>query len=74
MWELDYDGALLLRIPAADFDAWASGSFYKLSIKRYVREATAGFVRFRPSLTYLDYSGSSTCAGGRRQGDRSICR
>ena len=55
MWALDYDGALLLRIPAGDFDAWAAGSFYKLSLKRYVREAIAGFVRFKPSLTYLDY-------------------
>ena len=55
MWALDYDGALLLRIPAGDFDAWAAGSFYKLSLKRYAREAMAGFVRFKPSLTYLDY-------------------
>ena len=55
MWELDYDGALLLRIPAEGSDAFVAGSFYKLSLKRYVKETLPGFVRFKPALTYLDY-------------------
>lgn len=55
MWELDYDGALLLRIPKESTDTLQSSSFYKLSLRRYVREVLPGFVRFKPSLTYLDY-------------------
>jgi len=45
MWELDYDGALLLRIPAEGSDVFVAGSFYKLSLKRYVKETLPGFVR-----------------------------
>lgn len=55
MWELDYDGALLLRIPKESTDILQSSSFYKLSLRRYVREVLPGFVRFKPALTYLDY-------------------
>ena len=55
MWELDYDGALLLRTPKESTDALQSSSFYKLSLRRYVREVLPGFVRFKPALTYLDY-------------------
>ena len=55
MWELDYDGALLLRIPKESTDTFQSSSFYKLSLRRYVREVLPGFVRFKPALTYLDY-------------------
>ena len=55
MWELDYDGALLLRIPMDATDRLQSSSFYKLSLRRYVREIFPGFVRFKPALTYLDY-------------------
>ena len=55
MWELDYDGALLLRIPKESTDTLQSSSFYKLSLRRYVREVLPGFVRFKPALTYLDY-------------------
>lgn len=55
MWELDYDGALLLRLPAPDTDRLHSSSFYKLSLRRYVREVLPGFIRFKPALTYLDY-------------------
>lgn len=46
MWELDYDGALLLRIPSESTEAFVASSFYKLSLKRYVRESLSGFVRF----------------------------
>ena len=55
MWELDYDGALLLRIPIEATESLQSSSFYKLSLRRYVREIFPGFVRFKPALTYLDY-------------------
>ena len=55
MWELDYDGALLLRASKESTDALQSSSFYKLSLRRYVREILPGFVRFKPALTYLDY-------------------
>lgn len=55
MWELDYDGALLLRIPKESTDTLQSSSFYKLSLRRYVREILFDFVRFKLALTYLDY-------------------
>ncbi len=55
MWELDYDGALLLRIPIDSTGSFQHSSFYKLSLRRYVRETLPGFVRFKPELTYLDY-------------------
>ena len=55
MWELDYDGALLLRVPIESTNFLQSSSFYKLSLRRYVHEILPGFVRFKPALTYLDY-------------------
>lgn len=55
MWELDYDGALVLHAPAEETDILQNSSFYKLSLRRYVREILPGFVRFKPALTYLDY-------------------
>lgn len=55
MWELDYDGALLLRTPNDTTSSLQSSIFYKLSLRRYVREVLPGFVRFKPALTYLDY-------------------
>ncbi len=55
MWLLDYDGALLMRFPAEETDAFLAGGFYKLYLRRYVKEALPGFLRFKPALTYLDY-------------------
>ena len=55
MWLLDYDGALLMRLAPEETDALLAGSFYKLSLRRYVKEALPGFLRFKPALTYLDY-------------------
>ena len=55
MWLLDYDGALLMRLPAEETDAFLAGSFYKLFLRRYVKEALPGFLRFKPALTYLVY-------------------
>ena len=55
MWLLDYDGALLMRLPAEETDAFLASGFYKLFLRRYVKEALPGFLRFKPALTYLDY-------------------
>ena len=55
MWEVDYDGALLLRLSFNETDVFLTSSFYKISLKRFVKEALPGFIRFKPSLTYLDY-------------------
>ena len=55
MWKLDYDGTLLLRIPAESMETFIGSSFYKLSLKRYVRENSLSLVRFKPALTYLDF-------------------
>lgn len=55
MWEVDYDGALLLRLSFNETDVFLTSSFYKISLKRFVKEALLGFIRFKPSLTYLDY-------------------
>ena len=55
MWLLDYDGALLMRLQAEETDAFLASGFYKLYLRRYVKEALPGFLRFKPALTYLDY-------------------
>lgn len=55
MWELDYDGTLLLRIPIHSTINLQNGSFYKISLRRYVSEVLPGLVRFNSVLTYLDY-------------------
>ena len=55
MWELDYDGALLLRMPAETTDTLKNSSFFKVYLRRYVHEVLLGFVRFKPTLTYVDY-------------------
>ena len=64
MWELDYDGALFLRIPIDSTSSFQSSGFYKLSLRRYVREVLPGFVRFKPALTlsliHIYYTRKST--------------
>ena len=55
MWELDYDGALLLRIPVEETETLKGSGFYKLTLRRYVREIYSGMLRFKPALTYIDY-------------------
>jgi SNF2 family DNA or RNA helicase len=53
---LDYDGTgLLLRFSEDATDSFASSSFYKLFLKRYVYRIDTGCVVFKPVLTYLDY-------------------
>lgn len=55
MWRLEYDGGLLLRLPAEETEPFTRSAFYKLSVRRYVKECEPGAVRFRDALTYLDY-------------------
>lgn len=55
MWTLDYDGSMTLRLPSEELEALSSSSFYKLSLKRYAAEVADGIMRFKPTLTYLDY-------------------
>ena len=55
MWLLDYDGALLMRLAPEETEAFLASGFYKLLLRRYVKEALPGFLRFKPALTYLDY-------------------
>ena len=55
MWTLDYDGSMTLRLPSEEMGALSSSSFYKLSLKRYAAEIADGIMRFKPTLTYLDY-------------------
>ena len=53
MWQLDYDGAMLIRMNESP-DIFVSGGFYKLFLRRYVKEILPGFVRFKSGLSYLD--------------------
>ena len=55
MWLLDYDGNLILHLQNETTDALARSAFYKLSLRRYVKDIATETVYFRPSLTYLDY-------------------
>lgn len=55
MWTLDYDGSMTLRLPSEEMEALSSSSFYKLSLKHYAAEVADGIMRFKPTLTYLDY-------------------
>jgi len=52
-WQLDYNDGLFLHLPLGHD---ISGSvFFKLKLKRYVADMQNGVVRFKESLTYLDY-------------------
>lgn len=55
MWNLHYDGSLLLRLSEEETDTFVASSFYKISLKRYVGDVSLGLVRFKPALTYIDY-------------------
>ena len=54
MWTLDYDGTMLMRMGQSP-EEFTSGGFYKLFLKRYVKDVLLGFVRFKPALSYLDF-------------------
>lgn len=55
MYELGYDGALYLKVPLDEFNSFISSGYYKLSVKRYVHDAYQGFIRFKSTLTYIQY-------------------
>lgn len=54
-WKLDYDNGLFLQVPKAEIDSFTLSAFYKISLKRYVSNVEENTIRFKPSLTYLDY-------------------
>ena len=54
-WTLDYDGRLRLRMPPEAGEAVRAGSFYKLSLRRYMEGYADGVFSGRASLTYLDF-------------------
>ncbi|OME46839.1 hypothetical protein BSK59_28765 [Paenibacillus odorifer] len=54
-WLLDYDGGLLMKIPSEITNTFIESAFYKLALKRYVREIFVGFIRFKDTMTYLEY-------------------
>ena len=55
MWSLDFDEMLLLKLPEGQSGLFQQSAFYKLSLRRYVSEISSDVVRFRSTLTYLDY-------------------
>ena len=54
-WTLEYDGSMSMYFAPGESEALRGGAFFKLSLKRYVAELSAGMIRFRDTLTYLDY-------------------
>ena len=54
-WILQYDGSLFLQMPIKDIDPFCISAFYKLSLKRYVENIYGDNIRFKSTLTYLDY-------------------
>lgn len=52
---LDYNGGLVLYLPPEQTDDFLRGSFYKLSLRRYIAQAEAGRIVFKSALNYLDY-------------------
>ena len=53
-WSLGFDGALFLQFSIDE--NISTTSFYKLSLKRYVKEIHPGFIRFNPELNYLTFN------------------
>lgn len=54
-WNFDYDNGLFLYVPETEIDSFTLSAFYKISLKRYVGSIEGNIIRFKPSLTYLDY-------------------
>lgn len=55
VWKLDYNDGLFLQMPEDEIAAFSVSAFYKISLKRYVGTFDENIIRFKPSLTYLDY-------------------
>ena len=54
-WFLDLRGQLILQLSEQTTEQLRSGSFYKLSLRRYVSFTEETTVFFRDTLTYLDF-------------------
>jgi len=54
-WILDYDGALYMYMSEEQCVKFTSSAFYKINLKRYVKECIEGFIRFKPTITYIEY-------------------
>lgn len=55
MWELDFDKVLLLRIPFDEAVSFDKSALFKLFLRRYISEICVNLIRFKSSLTYLDF-------------------
>lgn len=54
-WLLDYTGQIRLTVPAGEADQLCTGSFFKLSLRRYVAGREGDALVGKSSLTYLDF-------------------
>lgn len=54
-WLLDYTGQIRLTVPDGEADRLCAGSFYKLSLRRYVADRDGDTLVGKSSLTYLDF-------------------
>lgn len=54
-WLLDYTGQIRLTVPAGEADRLCAGSFYKLSLRRYLPSREGDTLVGKPALTYLDF-------------------
>ncbi len=54
-WTLDLCGQLILRLTGQTAAELTGGSFYKLSLRRYVSFVEENEIFFKDSLTYVDY-------------------
>lgn len=54
-WLLDYTGHIRLTVPGGEADRLCAGSFYKLSLRRYVADRDGDTLVGKSSLTYLDF-------------------
>ena len=55
MWKLHYNSRLILFLENEETEAFLRSGFYKLSLKRFVKEAVGNEVRFKDSMNYLDF-------------------
>lgn len=54
-WLLDYTGQIRLTVPDGEADRLCAGSFYKLSLRRYLPSREGDTLVGKSSLTYLDF-------------------
>lgn len=54
-WLLDYTSQIRLTVPDGEADRLCTGSFYKLSLRRYLPSREGDTLVGKPALTYLDF-------------------